>query len=191
MTYNEPSTLCKAWHRISKGPKRGYHDQYDLAWSEIDNELTTGLSDARSNVTESFRTRDYPDEVVEDLGEELDPTGYSLAMPSFCAELKSLNGNIKVGMMQSSYDGALMVPGAKTVHEYMKKPLKESYDKTQAISLSYNGTFLNLYSHHATEVNVREATTIQYRQYLLYTDSPRNRLRNSRRLLSTPGMRSI
>lgn len=79
-------------------------------------------------------------------------------------------------MLQFSYDRALMVHGAKTAHEHMKKPLKEAYNTKQAISLTYNGAVLNIYSHHATEAHVRRGPTLQYLQYPLYADNPRESL---------------
>jgi hypothetical protein len=64
-------------------------------------------------------------------------------MPAYAVEFKSSNGDMKEAKLQCAYDGALMMEGARTVHKHIGKSDDNSYGKTQAITVAFNGRLLN------------------------------------------------
>jgi hypothetical protein len=99
----------------------GYKQNVNYAWSAIDNHLTTGLSDAKLDVFESYCTTDYPPQAVNTLASGLAPTSYNIAMPAFAVECKGCDSGIAKAELQCAYDGALMTEGARVVHTHMGK----------------------------------------------------------------------
>ncbi len=191
---NEATIQASAYPLLAKraSPQveiSGYSQRINYTWSEVDNPLTTGLSCAKPDITESYRKTDYPPQVVDTLSGALAPTMYDIAMPAFAVELKSSDGSIAEAKLQCAFDGALITKGAHYVHRHMQKPDDAFYGTTQAITAAYNGDSLNFYVHHAlsipgkSRISTSEAAgngnsadaeaTLEYHQYLLSCDNPR------------------
>ena len=192
---NESTIQTTAYPLLSKRTPRearisGYGQRTNYAWSEVDNQLTTGLSDAKPDVFESYRKTDYPPEAVDTLCGGLAPTSYDIAMPAFAVEVKGSEGSMQVAQLQCAYDGALMTEGARAMHKYMGKSDDDFNGKTQALTVAYNGETLKFYCHHAVQiplssqpagrVDSRAETavdtvgTLRYPQCLLGGDNPRD-----------------
>ena len=159
----------------------GYLHRLNHSWSEVDNHLIKGLSDARPDLVESYRTRGYPPNAVEALAGELVPTTYDEAMPAYAVEFKSAGGDFQEAKLQCAYDGALITEGSRMTHRYMGKNDKEMFGKTQALTMAYNGHSLKLYGHHVVQPSSSIPTaeddgtsSLQYHQYLLASDNPRD-----------------
>ena len=127
----------------------GYGQRANYAWSEVDNHLTTGLSDAKPDIFESYRKTDYPPEVVDLLSSALAPTAYNVAMPALAIEFKGSEGSMQVAHLQCAFDGTIMTEGARGVHTFMKRSDDDFYGKTQALTVAFNGELINYYGHHA------------------------------------------
>lgn len=171
---NEQSMLCNSWPLLAKPPGHtpGYMTDYNLQWTEVESHLTYRISDAKPDISESFRTDQYPSEAREALGSALAPTQYSGAMPTFCVEWKGPDGVFPSAEKQCAYYGALMVDAAHEAHKYMKIPSAEFFNKTQAITVTLNGEVVKQYSNHM----VKRGSSIEYHQYPLRTNLPRESL---------------
>ncbi|KAF4626374.1 hypothetical protein G7Y89_g11789 [Cudoniella acicularis] len=189
---NEATTQGEAYPFLSKriqGTARlaGYGQKFNYAWSEVDNHLTKGLSDAKPDIIEAYRKTEYPPSVQDDLSSSLAPTSYDIAMPAFAVEAKSLEGCMEVAQLQCAYDGALMTHSAYAMHNYMGRSDADFYGKTQAVTIGYDGENLKLYTHHAVQTSKDSpqqavATSnkvtsdggdpVEYHQHLLIRDNP-------------------
>jgi hypothetical protein len=188
---NELAVEVSAYPLLSKRTAErevsGYFQRPDHPWSAVDNHLTTGLSDASPDIVESYRRTDYPPIVVEALSGDLAPSSYNEAGPAYAVEFKS---DMKEAKLQCAYDGALMTEGARAVHKYLDKSNDDFYGKTQALTVAFNGESLKFYGHHAlqilsssqpagggdsgAEITTGAIDTLQYHQYLLASDNPRD-----------------
>jgi len=173
---NELTVQSNTWTRLAKRPSDnrvpGYTSNYNFQWTEVDSHLTYGLSDAKPDISESFRRDQYPQGAVEALGGSLVPTQYSAAMPTFCVESKGPDGQMPSAEKQSAYDGALMVNAALETHRYMGKPPGEFFNKTQALTAAVNGEYVHLYGNHVVE----KGPSLSYHQYPLKIHRPRDSL---------------
>ncbi|RDL35431.1 uncharacterized protein BP5553_07362 [Venustampulla echinocandica] len=195
---NEATIQYSAYPFLSKRTSReamisGYRQSANYAWSDVDNHLTTGLSNAKPDIFESYRKTNYPPEVVDELSSALSPTSYDIAMPAFAVEVKGYNGSMQVAQLQCAYNGALMTEGAYAVHTHINKSNVEFCGTTQALTVGYNGENLNFYGHHtrqiptpsdpvicesagsgvvSTEATGKTAACLEYHQYLLSCDNP-------------------
>ncbi|KAF7859680.1 hypothetical protein EAF04_008759 [Stromatinia cepivora] len=170
----------------------GYMQSVNYAWSEVDNLLTTGLSDAKPDIFESYRRTDYPPEAVDALSSALAPTAYNIAMPAYAVEFKGCDGSMAEAQLQCAYDGALMTEGARAVHTHMDKSDDDFYGKTQALTVAYNGDTVKFYGHHAIQIPVSSqpasggvdssadtnSDALAYHQYVLNSDNPRDSFEN-------------
>jgi hypothetical protein len=156
----------------------GYKQNVNYSWSAIDNHLTTGLSDAKPDVFESYRTSDYPPQAVNTLASALAPTLYNIAMPAFAVEYKGFDGSIAKVQLQCAYDGALMTEGARAVHTNMGKSDNDFYGKTQALTIAHSGDTLKFYGHHAIQISLSSQPAVEYHQYVLTSDTPRDSFEN-------------
>ncbi|KAL9045670.1 MAG: hypothetical protein Q9214_001322, partial [Letrouitia sp. 1 TL-2023] len=150
----------------------GYTANYNFQWTEVETPLTYGLSDAKPDISESYRWDQYPIEACEALGGSLIPTQYGGAMPTLCVEWKGPEGTMLSAEKQCAYNGALMVEAAGHIHEYMMKDLADFLHKTQALTLALNGEYIHLYSNHA----IVKASSFEYHQYPLHIYKPRDSL---------------
>jgi hypothetical protein len=173
---NEQSMQCNTWPLLAKrlGHTLGYTSNYKYQWTEVESPLTYRISDAKPDISESFRTDQYPLKAREALSSALAPTQYRGAMPTFCAEWKGPDGILPSAEKQCAYDGALMVDAAHEAHKYMKKPSTEFFNKTQAITVALNGEFVQQYSNHM----VKRGRSVEYHQYPLRTNQPRESLKD-------------
>ncbi|KAH7408975.1 hypothetical protein BKA64DRAFT_720342 [Cadophora sp. MPI-SDFR-AT-0126] len=73
----------------------GYMQSVNYAWSEVDNRLTTSLSDAKPDIFESY------------------------SMPAYAVEFKGCDGSIAEAQLQYAYDRALMTEGAHAMHTHI------------------------------------------------------------------------
>ncbi|KUJ13927.1 uncharacterized protein LY89DRAFT_736926 [Mollisia scopiformis] len=126
----------------------GYGMNFNYAWSEVDNDISTGLSDAKPDIIESYRKTDYPWAAIDALSEALAPTSYNIGMPAFAVEAKGSDGSIEVAQVQCAYDGALMANAAMASHLYMGKYDKEFYGQTKAVTVAFSAQNLKIYGHH-------------------------------------------
>ncbi|MCJ1250671.1 hypothetical protein MMC30_007899 [Trapelia coarctata] len=169
---NEFTMQTKVWPLLAKDPCRtktqGYADDYNFAWTEVESHLTSGLTDAKPDISEGYRKDQYPLDVCEALGGALAPTQYNGAMPTFCVEWKGPDGTIPSAEKQCAYDGALMVDAAFDAHRYMKKDTAEFVDKTQALTVALNGEIVHIYGNHV----VAKGSSFEYHQYPLHTHLP-------------------
>jgi hypothetical protein len=171
----------------------GYTQSANYTWSEIDNHLTTGLSNAKPDTFESYRKTDYPPQVVDTLSSALAPTSYDIAMPAFAVEYKGYDGSMAEAQLQCAYDGTLMTEGARAVHTYMDNSDDDFYGKTQAVTIAYNGDTVKFYGHHAVRIPVSSQPAVvatvdssvdttsdplEYHQYVLTSDAPRDSFEN-------------
>lgn len=195
---NEASVQLSAYPLLFKqrqleAGKAQYKQHANYSWSEVDSSLTTGLSNAKPNIFESYCKSDYPYDAIDDLLYALAPTPNDIAMPALAVEIKGSTITMVVAEMQCAYDGALMTDGAYIMHAYMEKPDADFYGRTQALTIGYNGSTLRIYGHCILEVPAppdyavcevsgnevvgREAsnkttTDMKYHQYLLSSHSP-------------------
>lgn len=72
----------------------GYIQSVNYAWSEVDNHLTTGLSDTKPDIFESYYKTDYPPKAVDTLSSALTPTVYNIVMPAYAVEFKGYDRSI-------------------------------------------------------------------------------------------------
>jgi hypothetical protein len=183
---NEATIQHSAYPLLSKRTSRearisGYGQSANYAWSEVDNHLTAGLSDAKPGMFESYRKTDYPPDAVDALSSALAPTSYDVAMPAFAVEVKGYDGSMQVAQLQCAYNGALMTEGARAVHTYTGKSDDDFYGKTQALTAAYNGKIMKFYSHHAIQIPASAqpaSDRVDYHQYLLSGDAPRDSFEN-------------
>jgi hypothetical protein len=191
---NERSVELSAYPLLSKRMTEretsGYFQRPNHPWTEVDNHLTTGLSDAQPDIVESYRKTDYPPIVVEALSGDLAPSSYNEAGPAYAVEFKRANGDMKEARLQCAYDGALMTEGARAVHKYLSKSDNDFFGKTQALTVAFNGETIKFYGHHALQVSSSSQPaggvdsgaeisngaidTFSYPQYLLDSDAPRD-----------------
>lgn len=170
---NELSMQSNTWPLLAKQPScPDYTANYNFQWTEVETPLTYGLSDAKPDISESYRWDQYPKEACEALGGSLIPTQYGGAMPTLCVEWKGPDGAMLSAEKQCAYDGALMVEAAGHVHEYMMKDLADFLNKSQALTLALNGELVILYSNHATV----KGSSFEYHQYPLHIYKPRDSL---------------
>ena len=174
---NERTLQHNAWSELHK-PQRGgaYRADYDLSWTEVeDSSITLYLKPAKPDMTESLRWREYPQQVIDEVGPALRPTSHKAAMPIFAVEAKSLEKGIAAAEVQCAYDGALMVNAAKTVHKYLGKSLNTFYEETRALSIAYNGDDLTILAHHAILKQSDDASpATEYHSYPLFCGKPRS-----------------
>ncbi|KAI4213151.1 MAG: hypothetical protein LQ351_004305 [Letrouitia transgressa] len=173
---NELSMQSNTWPLLAKQPgctdDAGYTANYNFQWTEVATPLTYGLSDAKPDISESYRWDQYPIEACEALGGSLIPTQYGGAMPTLCVEWKGPDGTMLSAEKQCAYNGALMVEAAGHIHEYMMKDLADFLHKTQALTLALNGEDVHLYSNHV----IVKGSSFEYHQYPLHIYKPRNSL---------------
>ena len=176
---NEQTMLRHTWPLLAKDPDHtpGYEASYSYQWTEVESALAYKIFDAKPDISESFRINQYPLEAREVLGGALAPTQYGAAMPSFCAEYKGPDEVFDSAEKQCAYDGALMVEAASEAHKFMKKPLTELLNKTQAITVALNGNFVQQYSNHM----VKHGHSIEYHQYPLSVNTPTASLEDFRK----------
>lgn len=167
--------------RTAEREVSGYLQRPNHPWSEVDNHLIKGLSDARPDLVESYRKRGYPLNAVEALAGELVPTTYNEAMSAYAVEFQSAGGDFQEATLQCAYDGALMTEGSRITHQYMGKTDEEMFGKTQALTMAYNGNLLTLYGHHVVQPSSFIPTAeddgtslLQYHQNVLASDHPRD-----------------
>ncbi len=154
----------------------GYGSEEHLAWTQVKGPLTTNLSHAKPDISESFREEEYPVEAIEALGGALLPAQHDYAMPRLCIEYKGPNGNILSAEKQCAYDGALMVEAAFQAHDYMGKPRSEFLHNTQALTIATNGLDVRQYANHVLEHNGKH----EYHQHHLKTNHPTESLEEFR-----------
>ena len=97
-----------------------------------------------------------------------------MAMPTFAVEIKSGDRGTKSAELQCAYDSAIMVDAARTKYESLGKELEAFWKTTQALTLAYNGSNLEIKADHA--VNLSGVT--KYHNYSLYTDNPLSSYQN-------------
>jgi len=146
----------------------GYEQRANYIWSEVDNHLTAGLSNAKPDIFESYCRTSYPPDAIDALSSALAPTSNNMAMPAFAVEVKGYSGNMEIAQMQCAYNGALMTEGARAVHTYTGQSDNDFYGKTQALTVAFNGRCVEYYGHHA----LRTGDTIEYHSYPLKYDIP-------------------
>jgi hypothetical protein len=83
----------------------GYMQSVNYAWSEVDNRLTTSLTNAKPDIFESYRKTDYLPKAVDALSSAIGPTAYNIAMLAYAVEFKVTTGvrlkhNYNVLMME-------------------------------------------------------------------------------------------
>ena len=179
---NEASLQADVWYLLAKHPRftktPGYRSNYNFQWTEVESALTSRLSDAKPDISESYRRDQYPPDAYEALGGALAPTQYNAAMPTLCVEWKGPDGLMPSAEKQCAYDGALMVDAAFQAHEYMNKDPTEFLNKTQALTIATNGAHVDIYSNHV----VQTRSGPEYHQCLLQSHHPRDSLKD---LIST------
>lgn len=116
-------------------------------WTEIDNEITTGISDPKPDVTEAHTWSAYPPGTREDI-EELVPSQYGYAMPTFAMESKG-SGDHEQAVKQAAYDGAVMTHAALAIDGHVGKKLESQFRKTKAITITLSPVEINVYANHA------------------------------------------
>ena len=171
---NELSVQSNAWPLLSKPPRcsktEGYTANYNFQWTEVEGPLTFGLSDAKPDISESYRWEQYPSDACEALGGAIAPTHHTAAMPTLCVEWRGPSGPMPSAEEQCAYDGALMANAAYDAHNYMDKDPAEFFGKTQALTVALNGRSVDLYGNHV----VKKASGLEYHQYSLGNHQPRN-----------------
>ena len=175
---NEASLQSDVWYLLAKHPifnnTPGYRANYNFQWTEVESALTFRLSDAKPDISESFRRHQYPPDACEALGGALAPTQYNAAMPTLCVEWKGPDGLMPSAEKHCAYDGALMVDAAYQVHQYMNRDPTEFFNKTQALTMAINGAHVDIYSNHM----VQTRSGLEYHQYLLQSHHPRDSLKD-------------
>jgi len=77
---NEIGVQSETWHRLAKNALNqdveGYQMAQNIPWSEVTSHLTEGLSDAKPDIWEGYRIKQYPRQVVDDLEWAIKPTPY-------------------------------------------------------------------------------------------------------------------
>ncbi|GAB7343432.1 hypothetical protein MBLNU457_1459t2 [Dothideomycetes sp. NU457] len=150
------TTLTNICDRGDGGATQGsgnYTDYFNHAWSQLDNQITAGISPAKPDIAEAFRASSFPRH-LDDVLPELFPAGPSdFAMPSFAVELKNAEVGLFVADFQCAYDGALMVHAAMKAHEYMygssASAMDSFWNTTKAITIAFDGRNLNIFAHYA------------------------------------------
>lgn len=183
---NEATVMGNPWLELRKAPQYPYRHIMNNAWTEADNELMAGISVPRPDLASCDDIVNYPGQAVEDLGSELRPSQYLHAMPCFCVEFKSTEASMHVAEQQCAYDGAMMTRGVNAATSVMKRSLRDSEGKIQAITAAFNGYMLKIYTHHSTPTqppassnqNPEESTPERqdYFQYLAASCTPSNSL---------------
>jgi len=153
-----------------------YTDYFNHAWSQLDNQITAGISAAKPDIIEAFRAKSFPKN-LDDLLPELFPAGSpDFVMPSFAVELKNDQVGLLVADLQCAYDGALMVHAAMKAHEYMygssASALDSFWNKTKAITIAFDGRDLHIFAHFAAlnpdwEGEDDEDHRVLFHQYVL------------------------
>jgi hypothetical protein len=183
---NELTIQTAAYPLLSKRISRearisGYGLRVNYPWSEVDNHITAGLSDAKPDIFESYRKTDYPPEAVDALSSSLAPTSYDIAMPAFAIEVKGSEGSMETAHLQCAFDGSIMTEGARDVHKYLGKADEEFYGKTQALTSAFNGHAVKYWCHYAQQIQSAAGNdVIKYPQYLCMGDAPRDSFENYR-----------
>jgi len=162
--HTEETTL-KLWCRLRQDPlerDETYGEYMNIQWTEIKNELTRGISNAKPDAVEAFARTSYPREAYEYF-RELNPGQYGHVMPSFAVEYKQAMVGLPGAELQCAYDGALMVHSALLAHLRVHGNLDDFYWKTKAITIAFNGDFIEYFLHHATpNPEYRDATDYEF-----------------------------
>ncbi len=112
------------WYELAKPPPgKGYLCDANLEWTEADAPVTGRIGNAKPDITESYRLRKYPQQSIDDLGATLAPTSYTMAIPTFAVEAKSIEKGIMKAELQYAYYGAIMVDAARRTHESLGSEL--------------------------------------------------------------------
>lgn len=167
---NEATLQLNTWYKLAKPPPgKGYLCDANLEWTEVDASVTERIGNAKPDITESYRLQKYPTKAIDDLGPALAPTSYSMAMPTFAAEAKSIEKGIASAELQCAYDGAIMVDGARKTQEALGKSLDPFWITAQALTVAYNGNEMTILANHA----VSSPVDVQYHSYSLFSHDPR------------------
>ena len=189
---NELSMQISAYPLIAKRASAeqeisGYIQSVNYAWSEASNHLTTGLSNAKPDIFESYCDDVYPREARDALTSALAPSGDGAGMPAYAVEFKGPDGSMPQATLQCAYDGALMTEGARAVYMYVHGDKVDNgfYGKTQALTVAFNGATLKIYGHHAIRMPISSqpvgngvdssadpnSDALEYHQCVLNSDS--------------------
>ncbi|KAK5021395.1 hypothetical protein LTR60_000011 [Cryomyces antarcticus] len=153
---NSPES--EAYERYVQDPKTswtqytdGYQSYPNIAWTEVDTDLSHALSHAKPNHVEAYRKTAYSKEAQEELGSDLGPTQYGNSWGSFAAEFKGYDGSMEEAKLQTAYDGALMVENAVEVEMTFEQEGGETaYGRTLALTVAFNGVNVRIYADYAT-----------------------------------------
>ena len=175
---NEATMQSNSWLALAKQPSHlktpGYCQDYNFAWTEVEGPLREGISDPKPDISESYRTSQYPPTALDALGGTLAPTQYKGAMPALCVEYKGPDGTMFSAEKQCAFDGAIMTNSALETHTYMGKDPNDFYGKTQALTFAANGDLVRLYGNHV----LQNKSSLQYHQYPLFTQLPTESLQH-------------
>ena len=170
---NEATLLLTTWYKVAKPPPgKGYLCDANFEWTEVDAPVTERITNAKPDITESYRIGKYPQRSIDELGAALAPTSHTMAMPTFAVEAKSTEKGTMNAELQCAYDGAIMVDAARRTYESLGHEPGPFWKSTQALTVAYNGHDVTILANHAVEI----ASAIQYHSYPLYSDTPRHSL---------------
>jgi hypothetical protein len=98
----------------------GYIQNINYTWSEINNHLTTSLSDNKPDIFESYNKTNYPLEAVDVLSSILVPIVYNITIPAYTIKFKGSDRSIAETQLQYAYNGVFITEGARIMHIYRK-----------------------------------------------------------------------
>jgi hypothetical protein len=59
--------LCNQHKEAKPPPGKGYLCDASFEWTEVEGPVTTGIGNAKPDITESYRLRKYPQQAIDDL----------------------------------------------------------------------------------------------------------------------------
>ena len=137
-----------------------YWPDFNLAWTEVENEITENLTDAKPDIAESFDIDQFPAALLEELEALMKPTQYKCTMPRLCVEWRGPNVGLSLARKQAAYDGALMVFAAHELEKTMGKDESKLLNQIQAVTVATNGKEVYIFGHYAVQ---KEGSKRRYR----------------------------
>jgi hypothetical protein len=74
-------------------------------------------------------------------------------MLAYAVEFKSSNSDIKKAKLQYAFDKSIITERARSAHIYIDKSDNDFYDKTQALTVIFNGRLIEYYGYYILQTS--------------------------------------
>jgi hypothetical protein len=130
----------------------GYHKAFNRALTGFPKNVgfNNALPTPRPDFVEGLWVTQYESFPVEDIQGAViyKDNPISITLPHLAGEFKGVGKDLQKAMLQSAYDGALLVHSRNQALSYLKKPDPEG--SAEITTFTTDGTILNFFAHYAT-----------------------------------------